>query len=104
MFYLFAIIFGFGYGGVAALMSPVPAELFGLRSLGVIVGVAMFSFTVGGAIGPVLAGSIFDITGSYQLAFLICAGVSVIGLILSSLFKTNPIINKGGENDQRRST
>jgi len=104
MFYLFAIIFGFGYGGVAALMSPVPAELFGLRSLGVIVGVAMFSFTVGGAIGPVLAGSIFDITGSYQLTFLICAGVSVTGLILSSLFKTNPIINKGGENDQRRST
>ncbi len=87
MFYLFAIIFGFGYGGLAALESLVPAELFGLRSLGVIIGVAMFSSTVGGAIGPVLAGSIFDITSSYQLAFLICAGVSIIGLILSLLLK-----------------
>ncbi len=87
MFYLFAVVFGFGYGGLAALMSLVPAELFGLRSLGVIVGVTMFSFTVGGAIGPVLAGSIFDITGSYQLAFLISASVSIIGLILSLLLK-----------------
>ncbi|MBA7702773.1 L-lactate transporter [subsurface metagenome] len=45
MFYLFAVVFGFGYGGLAALESLVPAELFGLRSLGVIMGVAMFSFT-----------------------------------------------------------
>ncbi len=97
MFYLFAVVFGFGYGGLAALMSPVPAELFGLRSLGVIVGVTMFSFTVGGAIGPVLAGSIFDITGSYQLAFLISTGVSIIGLILSLLLK--PISRQGGVND-----
>jgi len=35
----------------------------------------------------IVTGYIFDITSSYQLAFLICAGVSIIGLILSFLLK-----------------
>jgi len=85
--YLFGVIFGLGYGGLAALMSPVPAELFGLRSIGTIVGAVMCSFTLGGAVGPVLAGRISDITGSYQVAFLACAAVSVIGTILSVLIR-----------------
>ena len=87
MFYLFAVLFGFGYGGLATLESPLVAELFGLRSLGVIIGTVMFSFTMGGAIGPVLAGSIFDTTSSYQIAFLICAGINAVGLIASLILK-----------------
>ena len=101
MLYLFAVIFGFGYGGLAALMSPVPAELFGLRSLGTIVGAVMCSFTIGGAIGPVLAGSIFDMTGSYNSAFLTCVAVGVTGIILSALLR--PTSSQGGANDTGRS-
>ena len=97
MLYLFAIIFGFGYGGQAALMSPVVAELFGLRAHGVILGTTVFSVTMGGAIGPLLAGYIFDITSSYHLAFLVCVAVSVLGLILISQLR--PISKEGGESD-----
>lgn len=100
--YLFAVVFGFGYGGLAVLMSLVPAELFGLRSLGAIVGAVMFSFTIGGAIGPVLAGRIFDVTNSYQPTFLICAAVSVIALILSLLLR--PTNGQEGANETGRST
>ena len=95
MFYLFAVVFGFGYGGLAALESLVPAELFGLRSLGTIVGVVMFSFTIGGAIGPVLAGRIFDMTGGYNPAFRVCAAVGITGIILSALLR--PTSSQGGE-------
>ena len=85
MLYLFAAIFGIGYGGISALVSPIVAELFGLSSHGVIFGVViMFGGTGGMAIGPLLAGHIFDITGSYQTAFLIYAIISVVGLILTS--------------------
>jgi len=101
MFYLFAVIFGFGYGGLAALMSLVPAELFGLRSLGTIVGTVMCSFTIGGAIGPVLAGRIFDMTGSYNPAFLTCAAVGITGIILSALLR--PASGQGGANVTGRS-
>ena len=93
MFYLFAAFFGFAYGGVSAMMSPVVADLFGLRSHGTIFGVVTFSTTMGGAIGPVLAGYIFDVTGSYQLAFRICTAVSVVAIIISIFLK--PVSDRG---------
>ena len=87
MFYLFATIFGIGHGGVSSLMSPMVVELFGLSSLGVIFGVITIGGIIGMAIGPIVAGHIFDTMGSYNLAFIIYAGISVIGLILVSLLK-----------------
>ena len=87
MLYLFAALFGFGYGGIAALGSPVVAELFGLSSHGVILGVTMIFVEGASAIGPVVAGHLYDITGSYQSAFFIYAVISVIGLILISLLR-----------------
>jgi len=92
MLYLFAVIYGFAHGGFFALASPIVAELFGLSSHGALLGTVFFSGTIGGAIGPVLSGHIFDITGSYQLAFLVCITLSVIGLILTLLLK--PTTNK----------
>ena len=85
MLYLFAAIYGFAHGGFFALISPMIAELFGIGSHGAILGTVFFIGTIGGAIGPVLAGHIFDIISSYQPAFLICATMSVIGTILTSL-------------------
>lgn len=82
MLYLFAAIFGFSYGGLVAVQSPLVADLFGLLAHGVVWGVVVFSVTIGGAIGPLLAGYIFDITSSYHLTFLVCVALSVAGLIL----------------------
>ena len=87
VFYLFAAVFGLAYGGWATVMAPLVADLFGLRSHGVILGSATFGATIGGAIGPVMAGRIFDVTGSYQLAFIICIIVSGIGLVAALLLK-----------------
>ncbi|MFC1984597.1 MFS transporter [Chloroflexota bacterium] len=102
MFYLFAVIFGFTYVGVIVLQPLLVAELFGLKALGVLIAIVDLGSTVGAAVGPVLGGYMFDITGSYQLAFSICAGVSIVGIILSLFLK--PVTNKGGRNDSRRST
>jgi len=94
MLYLFAVIFGFAYGGLAAMESPIVAELFGLSSHGVVMGVASFGFTAGGAVGPLVAGRIFDMLGSYQIAFLICALVGISGIILAWVLR--PPVGKGG--------
>lgn len=81
--YLFAVVFGFAYGGFSVILSPMVAEQFGLRSHGVIFGVIiMFGGTGGMAIGPLIAGHLFDVTGSYTVPFLMFAVSSVIGLIL----------------------
>ena len=88
-FYLFAVIFGFGFSGLIVLESPLMAKLFGLGSLSVIMGSVEFVSATLSTPSSIVAGYIFDIMGSYQLAFLILAGVSIIGLMLSLLLKTN---------------
>lgn len=87
MLYLFAIIFGFAYGGMAALIAPSVEEFFGLNSLGVILGFILFGIAIGEGSSPVIAGYLYDITGNYNTAFLLCAIFSVIGLILVLLLK-----------------
>lgn len=82
-FLLFAAVFGFSYGGLTSLESTSVADFFGLSSHGAILGVIAFSITFGSALGPVLGGYIFDITGRYQAAFLLCLAFSIIGMALS---------------------
>ena len=83
MLYLFAVVYGFAHGGLFTLMSPWVAELFGLSSHGAIFGAVAFGGTIGGAFGPVIFGRIFDVTGSYQLAFLLSAVISIIAIIFA---------------------
>ena len=96
-FYLFAVIFGFAYGGGVSLISPFVADIFGLGSHGIILGSVFYGMSIGGFAGPTLSGYIFDTTGSYQLTFLIGGILSIIGLIIILLLK--PLSKKGGEND-----
>lgn len=97
MFYLFAALYGTAHGASFALLSPMMAGLFGLGSLATILGVILFVGTFGSLISPMLAGWIFDIMGSYQLAFGIALVLSSIGLLLVSQLK--PTGSKGGDND-----
>jgi len=87
MLYLFGVMLGFAYGALSPLVSPAVAELFGLSAHGAIFGVTFLWGTIGEAIGPVLAGRIFDVIGGYHWAFLICAAISAIGIILSLLLR-----------------
>jgi MFS family permease len=82
--FLFAAIYGFAHGGFFTVMSPAVAEYFGTGSHGVIFGIVLFSGTIGGAVGPLLAGGLFDSTGSYDTAFLILAGFSLFGLLVTA--------------------
>ena len=81
--YLIAAIFGFGMGGCAVAQSPLVAGFFGLSSHGLIYGVISLGFSIGASIGSFIAGYIFDVTGSYQLAFLISAAIGILGLVLA---------------------
>ncbi|MBW2066990.1 MAG: MFS transporter, partial [Deltaproteobacteria bacterium] len=80
MLYLFAAVYGLAHGGFFTVISPIVAEYFGVKSHGVLFGIAVFSGTIGGALGPILAGHIFDVTKSYSLAFWIITAFAAIGL------------------------
>ena len=75
---LFAVValYGFGHGGLFTVVSPTVAEYFGTRTHGAIYGGIYFFGTIGGAAGPIMAGWVFDVTGSYEYAF---ATLSLMG-------------------------
>lgn len=91
-FLIFAGIFGLGHGDCDTQLSPIVATLFGLTSHGLIFGLVNVGFTLGAAVGPLVAGYIFDVTNSYQVAFLVSAVLAGLGLISSLLLK--PVANK----------
>ena len=85
----FAFAFGFAYGGIMTLQSILSAELFGLNSLGLILGSVNFLYTIGSAVGPILSGYIFDVTSSYSIAFFVCTMLEAValGVVLTTLGK-----------------
>ncbi|MFC1845985.1 MFS transporter, partial [Chloroflexota bacterium] len=87
MFYLFAILFGLANGGNVVSDAPLVARLFGLKSIGTIIGVSSCSFSIGVAVGPLLTGHLFDSTDSYMGAFITCAAISAVGIVLTSIIR-----------------
>lgn len=85
-FYLFAAIYGFAYGGWMPLFPTFTADLFGVRSLGVIYGTVSAANAVGAASGVFLGGYVFDVTHSYVIAFVLAAAFLALGVgLLASL-------------------
>ncbi|HJR03200.1 MAG TPA: MFS transporter, partial [Methylomirabilota bacterium] len=80
---------GFGFGMRIAQLSTIPADVFAGPHLGAILGVVQAGGGLGGAIGPFLAGWLFDVTSSYRLAFL-AACVAVAGSAVAAWFAARP--------------
>jgi len=85
--WLFVVAFGFGYGGLASIFPLATAELFGVQSMGSLFGILLLGSTIGGSVGPLLAGSVFDLTGSYRFAFVCCVLFMGIGIALATGIK-----------------
>jgi MFS family permease len=81
-FYLFAVIFGFPYGGEIPQVPLFVGKYWGTKSMATLVGLNTFVITVGGALGSWGAGKIYDATRSYQGAFIAGGVASLVSLIL----------------------
>ena len=82
---LFAAVMGFLWLGVAPLVSGAVAEMFGLRWLAMIGGIAFMSHQLGSAVGAFGGGLLFDLLGSYSLAVQIGAGMGLTAGVLQVL-------------------
>jgi MFS family permease len=78
----FVIAFGMALGGAAVLIPLLVGECFGLLSFGKILGLIMLAGTLGAANGQVLTGRIFDVTGSYTIAFALHLAGFLAGALL----------------------
>jgi Sugar phosphate permease len=83
MLYLFAVIYGFFYGGKVPQVSGLIGYCFPGNSLATIFGTINAISMVGGVLGPLIGGFVWDTTGSYQIAFIIGASFWALAAILT---------------------
>ncbi|MFA7248170.1 MAG: MFS transporter [Dehalococcoidia bacterium] len=79
---LVLFVYGFGVGGVVPLQETVWASYFGRLHLGEIRSVGMPFSIIFGAGGPLFAGTLYDHTGSYAIAFASFSVVQLLGVVL----------------------
>ncbi|MBT6976108.1 MAG: MFS transporter, partial [Rhodospirillaceae bacterium] len=83
--FLFAAVYGPAHGGFFTITSPSVAEYFGTRAHGTLFGLVISCGTFGATLGPIVAGSLFDMWGSYTIAFALLLGFSLAGLAVASM-------------------
>ena len=98
MFYLFALIFGFAHSGLGPSMAAIIGDTFGLGKIGAIFGLLEVGFGIGAAIGPAIGGLIFDVTGSYSIAFLIVPATMLLATLFVALIRRETNTNFGSGN------
>ncbi len=86
--FLFAAVFGFCFGGHAPQFPALTGETLGLGHMGTILGAVAFFWGAGGALGSILAGYIFDTTGSYTSAFVIGAAAMFLTAAITLFLKS----------------
>jgi sugar phosphate permease len=91
MAFLFAVLFGLGVGAAGPVFFTMVADLFQGRYFGSIQGTVVLGFSLGGALGPWLAGYMHDRTGSYFPTFFILLGSLLISSFLTWLFAAHRI-------------
>jgi MFS family permease len=83
--YVFAIAFGFLWGGLGVLTTALIGDVFGMRSIGAIMGMMSAGWALGAASGPAIGGYIFDVSGTYFMAFAAGAVAILIAALLVAL-------------------
>jgi len=87
----FAVAMGFLWLGTVPLTNGVIAQIFGVRHLAMLSGFVFFSHQVGSFLGVWLGGWLFDRSGSYDLVWLIAAGLGVVAGLLNLPIDERPL-------------
>ena len=87
--YILLCLYGFSHGGHFTIAPFIIAENFGLKNLGAIFGKITFFGAIGSVTGPIVAGTIFDITQSYYYAFLLVGMLALISIFSLTYLPNN---------------
>ena len=82
MFYAGLAAVGFCFGSIMGIYPGYTARQFGRKNNSVNYGIMFIGFALAGLFGPSIMNSIYNSLGKYQPAFLVSAGLGIIGLIL----------------------
>ena len=90
--WFYAMMVGLGAGGWAPNLAMLAVNYFGSKNYGTILGVMHLIFLGGEAVGPILAGFVYDQTGSYQIILMVFVGLCFASVPLIATVR-RPTIN-----------
>ena len=90
MVWLFAVVYGVGYGATIPVSMAIIGDYFGRRRYATIHGLVQFCLVPVTFIGPVFAGWIFDTTGEYVIAFNTFMVVLIVGAVFMVFARKPP--------------
>ena len=82
MAYLFAAMYGIGFGGRVPLMTAIRGEYFGRKAFATIMGLSMLPNNIAMIVAPLFAGYMFDTTGTYVVPFMAFSLLNYFGAFL----------------------
>ncbi len=85
---LFSVAFAVGYAVIGPVSPVAAADIFGGKNFGSIFGVMCTANGIGSAFGAWMAGYVFDVTGSYFVAF----GMAIASSILAASASGSPLL------------
>ncbi len=94
---LAAALIGVGAGGEADITPYLLTRYFGLRAFSTLYGLTWTFYAVAGAIGPIVLGRAFDMTGSYGpvlVSLAVATALAAVLLILLPSYSNSPVINQ----------
>ena len=81
--YLFASVIGFLWLGTVPVTSGLIAQIFGVKYMSTLTGIAFLFHQVGSFLGVWIGGYLFDATGSYQLMWILTIGLGVLAALIN---------------------
>ncbi|MDP3138038.1 MAG: MFS transporter [Burkholderiaceae bacterium] len=84
---IFAVVHGFAWGLRGPIMQAMRADYFGLRAIGMIMGMSAIIIALGQVAGPMVAGVFADLTGNYRIGFTVLALIAGTGSIVFMMAK-----------------
>ena len=82
MAYLFAVLYGIGFGGRIPLLTAIRGEYFGRKAFATIMGLSQMPNNIAMMFAPLFAAYMFDTQGSYMVPFFIFSILNFLGAIL----------------------
>lgn len=82
-----AILFGLSAWSIPAIMAAACGDVLGPRLASAALGFITLFYGIGQAIGPSVAGAMADATGSFYSAYLLAAGVALLGALGAALLR-----------------
>ena len=82
MAYLFAVLYGIGFGGRIPLLTAIRGEYFGRKAFATIMGLSQFPNNIAMIFAPLFAGFMYDRYDSYFIPFLAFSVLAFLGALL----------------------